>query len=250
MSPRHATSRFTSKRKCLTGLVAGAVTAGAAAMTVVSAGPALSAQTPTASRPAAHQAEQVPVPRTGKALHARPVGNDPRVKMHAVAEQKKKLPTAADVLKLAESQVGTTENATGSSKFNQWFMTTPYAKAGVARYGGSVSDYANASWCDMFVTWVGDTLGVKGMGGDAFTPGHAKWFASQGRWGSTPKPGAVVFFSWNGGGIDGIDHVGLVVKDNHDGTIQTIEGNTDDAVKVRTRSTSTVVGYGYPDYQQ
>ncbi|MCO5970517.1 CHAP domain-containing protein [Actinoallomurus soli] len=251
MSPRHAKPRFTSKKKCLTGLIAGAVTAGAAATTVVTAGPALSAQASTVSRPAVHQVAQKPAPGTGKAKHARPAGDDAHLNVHTVAEQKqKKLPTAADVLKLAESQVGTTENATGGSKFNQWFMTTPYAKAGAARDGGSVSDYANASWCDMFVTWVGDTLGVKGMGGDAFTPSHAKWFISQGRWGSVPKPGAVVFFSWSGGGVDNIDHVGLVVKDNHDGTIQTVEGNTDDAVKVRTRNTSTVVGYGYPDYPQ
>ncbi|MEV5708426.1 CHAP domain-containing protein [Actinoallomurus sp. NPDC052274] len=250
MSPRHAKPRFAPK-KCLTGLVAGAVTAGAAAMAVATAAPAVSAQTPTASRPAAHQAGQVPAPGTGKAKHARPVNDNPHVKVHTVAEQKaKRVPTAADVVKLAMSQVGTTENAGGGSKFNQWFMTTPYAKAGAARDGGSVNDYANASWCDMFVTWVGDQLGVKGMGGDAFTPSHAKWFISQGRWGTTPKPGAVVFFSWNGSGVDNIDHVGLVIKDNGDGTIQTVEGNTDDAVKVRTRNTSTVVGYGYPEYPQ
>jgi CHAP domain-containing protein len=158
-------------------------------------------------------------------------------------------PTAADTLKVALSQVGTVENAAGGSKFNQWFMSSPYARAGVARDGGSISDYADASWCDMFVTWVGAQARVKGMGGDAFTPSHARWFRDQGRWGHVPRPGAVVFFSWNGGGIGDIDHVGLVVKDNHDGTIRTVEGNTDDAVKLRTRSTGTVVGYGYPDYR-
>ncbi|WP_329252915.1 CHAP domain-containing protein [Actinoallomurus sp. NBC_01490] len=158
------------------------------------------------------------------------------------------LPTAADALKVALSQVGTTEDAAGGSKFNQWFMSSPYARAGVERDGGSVGDYANASWCDMFVTWVGDKAGVKGMGGDAFTPSHARWFKDQGRWGTVPKPGAVVFFSWSGGGIGDIDHVGLVIRDNHDGTIRTVEGNTDDAVKIRTRGTDSVVGYGYPDY--
>ena len=46
---------------------------------------------------------------------------------------------------------------------------------------------------------------------------------SRGAW-----PGAVVFFSWSGSkSIDDIDHVGLVLKDDHDGTIQTVEGNTD-----------------------
>jgi cell wall-associated NlpC family hydrolase len=159
-----------------------------------------------------------------------------------------KTPTAAEALKVALSQVGTTEDDAGGSKFNQWYMTTPFAKAGVVRDGGSISDYANASWCDMFVTWVGAQAGIKGIGGDAFTPAHARWFQQQGRWGSVPKPGAVVFFSWSGGGIAGIDHVGMVIKDNHDGTIQTVEGNTDNAVKIRTRSTDSVVGYGYPEY--
>ncbi|MFL6056278.1 MAG: hypothetical protein ACJ72W_25765 [Actinoallomurus sp.] len=40
----------------------------------------------------------------------------------------------------------------------------------------------------------------------------------------------------------------MVIKDNPDGTIQTSEGNTDNAVKIRTRSTDNVVGYGYPEY--
>jgi hypothetical protein len=166
-----------------------------------------------------------------------------------VVVRQQRLPTANDALKVALSQVGTTEDAGGGTKFNRWFMASPYAKAGVARDGGSISDYANANWCDMFVTWVGAQAGVNGIGGDAFTPTHARWFQQQGRWGSVPKPGAVVFFSWSGGKTaDSIDHVGLVIKDNHDGTIQTVEGNTGNAVKIRTRSTDSVVGYGYPEY--
>ncbi|MFL6057033.1 MAG: CHAP domain-containing protein [Actinoallomurus sp.] len=252
MSPRHAKPRSALKNKCRSGIIAGAVTTGAAAMAVLTAGPALSAQSPTTS--AAHHAAQIRVPGTGTGttVNVRTVSDNTHIKVHAVAEQKKKhLPSAADVLKLATSQVGVTENAAGGSKFNRWYMTTPFAKAGVARDGGSISDYANANWCDMFVTWVGAQAGVNGIGGDAFTPTHAKWFEQQGRWGNVPKPGAVVFFSWSGGKTaDSIDHIGLVIKDNHDGTIQTVEGNTSDAVKIRTRSTSTVVGYGYPEYAQ
>ncbi|WP_344844298.1 hypothetical protein [Nonomuraea dietziae] len=36
------------------------------------------------------------------------------------------------------------------------------------------------------------------VGWDAYTVAHAKWFKSNERWGTTPKPGAVVFFSWSG----------------------------------------------------
>jgi surface antigen len=234
-------------RMRLTGALAGLATAGAAAITVAGAGPAdaspvrVQAAGASAAMPAgrAHQAQQVSVP--GRGLDARP--------QSAPQAKRDKLPTAEDALKVALSQVGTTEDAGGGTKFNQWYMTTPFAKAGVARDGGSISDYANANWCDMFVTWVGAQAGVNGIGGDAFTPTHAKWFQQQGRWGSVPKPGAVVFFSWSGGKTaDSIDHVGLVIKDNHDGTIQTVEGNTGNAVKIRTRSTDSVVGYGYPEY--
>jgi hypothetical protein len=248
-APRRAKKSF---RMHLTGALAGMATAAAAAIIVAAAGPADASTTvslrahpvgASAAMPSARtrQVKQVPIP--GRGLDARPRG--------ASKQGVPKLPTAADALKVALSQVGTTEDAAGGTKFNEWYMTTPFVKAGVARDGGSISDYANANWCDMFVTWVGAQAGIKGIGGDAFTPTHAKWFQQQGRWGSVPKPGAVVFFSWSGGkSTDDIDHVGLVIKDNHDGTIQTVEGNTDNAVKIRTRSTDSVVGYGYPEYGQ
>ena len=95
----------------------------------------------------------------------------------------------------------------------------------------------------------GNPAALAPMGADAFTRTHAQWFKDQGRWGDTPKPGAVVFFSWSGSkSIDSIDHVGMVMKDLGNGSIQTIEGNTDNAVKIRTRDASSVVGYGYPEY--
>jgi CHAP domain len=159
-------------------------------------------------------------------------------------------PTAADALRLAIAQVGVTEDADGGGTiYQKWFVSSPWAVRGVQRDGGSIGDYADANWCDMFISWIGAQLSVKGMGADAFTPTHAQWFKDQGRWGQTPTPGAIVFFSWSGGkSIDDIDHVGMVIKDNHDGTIQTVEGNTDDAVRIRTRDVSAVVGYGYPQY--
>jgi hypothetical protein len=157
--------------------------------------------------------------------------------------------TAQDVIALAKKQVGIQEDGSGGgTKFQQWYMSTPQAQLTLKRDGGSLADYGTAAWCDMFISWVGNHARVRGMGEDAYTVEHAKWFQRVGRWGSTPKPGAVVFFSWSGGGIDGIDHVGLVVKDNGNGTIQTIEGNTNNAVMARERSTDSVVGYGYPEY--
>lgn len=172
----------------------------------------------------------------------------------SLAEIARTLPKVgpSDVLKLAESQIGIRENSLGGgTKFHEWYMSTDRARETVARDGGAIHHYANAPWCDMFVSWVGNQLGIGPvMGSDAYTVEHAKWFAEHGRWGKTPEPGAVVFFGWSGGdNIYGIDHVGFVVRDNGDGTIETIEGNTGNgAVEQRTRSKYHVVGYGYPLY--
>ncbi|MEU6038629.1 CHAP domain-containing protein [Actinomadura sp. NPDC047616] len=158
----------------------------------------------------------------------------------------------SEAIRLALEQVGVKEGPDRQTKYHDWFVSTPNAKMTAKRDGGfSVDAYNGAEWCNMFVSWVGAQLGVKDMGWDAYTVQHAKWFAKKGRWGHKAKPGAVVFFDWqngSGGGIYGIDHVGLVVEDNGDGTITTVEGNTNNAVEKRVRPKSLVAGYGYPDY--
>lgn len=159
--------------------------------------------------------------------------------------------TAQQLLELAERQIGVREDHTGGgTKFQQWYVSSPRARQTAARDGGTVQDYADAPWCDMFVSWVGEQLGIREtVGWDAWTVKHAEWFRANGRWGTEPTPGAVVFFDWSGGkSISGIDHVGFVVRDNGDGTITTIEGNADGVVAKLTRSVSTVAGYGYPEY--
>ncbi|MEV0619794.1 CHAP domain-containing protein [Nonomuraea sp. NPDC050404] len=160
--------------------------------------------------------------------------------------------TARQVVDLAKAQVGTSENASGGgTKFQQWYADSPRATETVQRDGGSRQDYLNAAWCSMFVSWVGEESGARSqVGWDAYTVAHAKWFAANDRWGTEARPGAVVFFSWDGGkSLSDIQHVGFVVKDNGDGTISTVEGNTGNGkVEERVRPTSQVVGYGYPHY--
>ncbi|MCA2225073.1 CHAP domain-containing protein [Nonomuraea aurantiaca] len=186
--------------------------------------------------------------RTAQApAHAAPAA----AKSHPESEIKARA-TVSRVLALAKAQVGTSENAYGGgTKFQKWYMNSPRALETLKRDGGTRADYLNAAWCSMFVSWVGEQSGARSMiGWDAYTVEHAKWFAGNHRWGTTPKPGAVVFFSWGGSkSLDDIEHVGFVVKDNHDGTISTIEGNTGNgSVQQRVRPTSQVVGYGYPNY--
>ena len=66
----------------------------------------------------------------------------------------------------------------------------------------------------------------------------------------SPQPGDVVIFDWE---LDGVnDHTGFVVKDNGDGTITTLEGNTSgeaggSCVAIHTdRQRSNIYGYATP----
>ncbi|WP_188189819.1 CHAP domain-containing protein [Nonomuraea sp. SYSU D8015] len=175
-----------------------------------------------------------------------------RVSAAQAVPQRPRQVTADTMIKIAESQVGVTENAAGGgTPFHQWYMSSQRAKETAARDGGSIQAYANAPWCAMFVSWVGEKAGARPtVGWDAYTITWAKWFDANGHWGTQAKPGAVVFFSWDGGSFDSIDHVGLVKKDNQDGTLTTVEGNTGNGkVEQRIRPKSQVVGYGYPEYK-
>ncbi|XRQ16175.1 CHAP domain-containing protein [Actinomadura welshii] len=156
----------------------------------------------------------------------------------------------SEVIELAEEQIGISEGRGGQTKYHDWYVSTPHAKATAERDGGfSVKAYNGAQWCNMFVSWLGAQTGVKNMGWDAYTVQHASWFKDTGRWGKKAKPGSVVFFDWDrGSSISAIDHVGIVVKDNGNGTVSTIEGNTNNKVQKKVRDKSLIVGYGYPDY--
>ncbi|TYB45009.1 CHAP domain-containing protein [Actinomadura chibensis] len=130
-------------------------------------------------------------------------------------------------------------------------MGTSRARETLARDGGSLDGYGDANWCDMFISWVGERLGFTDeMGSDAWTVAHARWFQQNGRWGTEPRPGAIVFYAWSGGkDSSDIRHVGMVVKKVDDDTIEAVEGNTGNAVRVKTRSSDDIVGYGYPAYR-
>ncbi|TMR23573.1 CHAP domain-containing protein [Nonomuraea turkmeniaca] len=174
------------------------------------------------------------------------------VKAQKTTHETKVSVTADQVLAFAKSQVGTSENAAGGgTKYQQWYANSQRAAETIARDGGNRTAYLNAAWCAMFVSWVGEQTGARPqIGWDAWTVAHAKWFKANSRFGTLAKPGAVVFFSWSGSkDISDINHVGFVVKDNQNGTISTIEGNTGNGkVEERTRPKSQVVGYGYPEY--
>ncbi|TYB48480.1 CHAP domain-containing protein [Actinomadura chibensis] len=122
------------------------------------------------------------------------------------------------------------------------------------------SEFASASWCDMAITyWArhsGNAAAVLPGGDRAYTVWHAEDFKKAGRWhaGTTAnvdraKPGDIVFFDWGATNrISAIDHVGVVEKVLGGGRLQTIEANTDDAVKRRVRAAGVIAGLGRPAY--
>ena len=83
-------------------------------------------------------------------------------------------------------------------------------------------------WCGSFVMWCANEVGLKIPNVVSTTDGAQK-FQGTGRWANAetakPAPGDLAFFDFAEGG-NPIDHVGIVVRDNGDGTIVTIEGNT------------------------
>jgi hypothetical protein len=84
-------------------------------------------------------------------------------------------------------------------------------------------------WCGSFVMWCASQVALK-IPNCVSTQAGAKAFLAKGQWQAaeeaTPLPGDIVFFDFPGDGIDRISHVGIVVKDNGNGTITCVEGNT------------------------
>jgi hypothetical protein len=146
-------------------------------------------------------------------------------------------PIGHKLLQVAKGQLGYHEKASGYTKYGDWY----------GKHVGKDPVFKDAAWCDMFLAWAADKAGVKDWTGEfASTPDHAKWFKKHHAWGHHPEPGAIVFFSWNGGkSIGDIEHVGIV-ESVHGRTLHTIEANHNDQLGRATRDVSQVVGYGYP----
>lgn len=146
-------------------------------------------------------------------------------------------PTAARVIQVARSQLGYREGRNNDTKYGRW-------------YGAN-----HQPWCAMFVSWIAAATGATAIiPKHDYTPSGAKWFKDRGRWGTRPRIGAIVYFNFPGDGVDRISHVGIVEKVNADGSIITIEGNTNDSGSregngvYRKQRKVGIVGYGYPAY--
>ena len=92
-------------------------------------------------------------------------------------------------------------------------------------------------WCQSFVSWCAFTSGLdpKKYPKTAATIAASDWFKKNNRWADArnddPTPGDWIYFDFPDDGVNRISHVGLCVKNNGDGTIQVIEGNTSGTAK-------------------
>jgi hypothetical protein len=92
-------------------------------------------------------------------------------------------------------------------------------------------------WCQSFVSWCAFTSGLnpKKYPKSASTIAASDWFKKNDRWADArnddPTPGDWIYFDFPDDGVNRISHVGLCVKNNGDGTIQVIEGNTSGTAK-------------------
>ena len=125
-------------------------------------------------------------------------------------------------------------------------------------------------WCQSFVSWCAMTAGVSKFPKSASTVAASDQFKKEGRWADArnddPTPGDWIYFDFPEDGVNRISHVGLCIKNNGDGTIQVIEGNTSGTAKgdqrnggmcvEKTRAyvknkkgiLNAVVGWGRPVY--
>jgi hypothetical protein len=159
------------------------------------------------------------------------------------------------IIEVAKKEIGTIEGP----KDNE----TKYGKWSGANF---------QPWCQSFVSWSAFTSGLNPnkYPKTASTVAAADWFKKKDRWADArnddPTPGDWIFFDFPDDGVNRISHVGLCIKNNGDGTIQVIEGNTSGTAKgdqrnggmcvEKTRAyvknkkgiINAVVGWGRPVY--
>jgi hypothetical protein len=85
------------------------------------------------------------------------------------------------------------------------------------------------AWCGAFVNWCAKQAGIK-IPNCTYTPAGATAFMDKNAWTlaeqAEPQPGDIVFFDFPGDALDRISHVGIVISNNGNGTVTTVEGNT------------------------
>ncbi len=130
---------------------------------------------------------------------------------------------------IATAELGVAEQPPGSNdapRIAQYRTATAGAAAG-------------QPWCAYFTSWVaaqaGVPVGADGLG-IGYVPTVKQWAEQTGRYipagTGSPQVGDLVVFDRGGDGV--LDHIGVVTGASPDGSIQTVEGNSSDAVSARS----------------
>jgi hypothetical protein len=188
-------------------------------------------QTPTATA-----ASALSEPQSGSGLAAYPTSLSALSSLTGVVGTGE-LPTGggsgAQIVAIAESQLGQTEQPPGSNE-----------SPAIAQYRTATAGaMPGAPWCAYFASWAarqaGEPIGENGQGLGSVSEIWS-WAQSTGRAipngpGVVPKPGDLIVF--------GGEHVGIVRDVLPNGQIQTIEGNYENKVAANVRSPTEATGY-------
>ena len=123
--------------------------------------------------------------------------------------------TVARIIEVAKAEVGTIEGPRDNeTKYGKW------------------TGMNFQPWCQSFVSWCAFTSGLnaKKYPKTAGTIAASDWFKKNDRWADArndePTAGDWIYYDFPEDGVNRISHVGICVKNNGNGTIQVIEGNT------------------------
>lgn len=155
---------------------------------------------------------------------------------------------AEDLIAIAETQLGFFSPEDVRNKYTEWNGT-------IESFPDEGYGYA---WCHAFVSWCANQAGISTeiIPRTAGTATGKEYFLNRYRFQYsnyhgglyTPQRGDLVYFNWNGG-AGNPNHVGIVTGVSGD-TVDTIEGNSGNAVKRKQYSVYSyeIMGYGCPAY--
>ena len=151
-----------------------------------------------------------------------------------------------DIIAIAKSQVGYTEDETGTV-YGAWYT----------KQTNSSYDFTTAPWCAMFISWCANKAGI---GSDiipttSLSKYSASVFKNNGLWknptGYTPQAGDLIYFVY--GDSDEINHMGLVIEVN-DKKVTVCEGNKTSlnggvGISTYLLDNPSIKGYASPQYK-